>query len=367
MSWRPPLMALLAATLLSGCGDRKATQDRVDGGSPRGDSTNRQHDSSAPTVNAKDSVPTTPEPSPRGTRTASAKRTWDNFPIDAIFFEDPGAQLEEGSRVAASGNPPSPSAPVATDVAPTSPANAADLAAQTNWSELLSDEDLIAEVKEIRNRLEESMGRLETYNGRYREVRVDAAVLAVLAGIAARADFDVPWKRQAVHLRDVAGQLARSANGLGPANYDPAQESFAKLEPLFGGRAGKVDGLDPNPIVDMPWINVADLGRLMQRMNVALEIRIKEAAVDATELRRNVQLVRHEAAVLATLAAVISTSYDGSEDEEYQEYANRLKQEALGLREAAAKGDVDTASQRIAAVRRSCTDCHDDYRFGDDF
>jgi cytochrome c556 len=117
----------------------------------------------------------------------------------------------------------------------------------------------------------------------------------------------------------------------------------------------------------MPWINVAELSRLMQRMNTALEIRIKEAAADLAELRKSGPLVRHEAAMLATLASVISSSYDGSEDEEYQQYAARLKQEALGLRKAVEDGDFAAASKRIAAVGRSCKDCHDDYRFSDDF
>lgn len=360
------LLGLIAVVSAAGCGGR---QDAHKGG--EGPVARREGQSAAsPVKSVGASAEAGRAPEPVTSARATAKRTWDNFPLDAVFFDDPGAELEAPGKVETSkdGRPePAAHAPADSNAASAPLEKPAAAGVPTDWAALMPREELTAEVDEILGRFKQQMVKLEIYNGHYREIRVDASTLAVLAGVVARAETDVAWKAEAVHIRDVAAQLAKQADGLGPSNYGPAHESYEKLESLFGGNRGAVQGLDPNPIVDMPWINVADRSRLMQRMNTALEIRIKEAVASAAEFRKGQALVRHEADALATLAAVISTSYDSSEETQYQTYAAQLKQEALGLRDAATKGDFDTTSQRVAAVGRSCKACHDDYRFGDDF
>lgn len=302
---------------------------------------------------------------------------WGDFPKD-VFFEDPFAELGNGKPTQpgpSSNAAPSAAEQVAKDAdivtppaadAGEAPANqrATHDAASVVWADLIPAEDLLTETNELRLRLAAELGSLAEYNANYRAIRTDAGVLAVLAGIAAQHEGAIPWKAEATRIRDAAAELGASVKGLGDQPYRAAQTAYTKVRDLMDGKATN-DQRSPSPIIDMPWSNVADRSALMRRMKLAQDERIKALTSNEGEFRKNSARIVREAALVAALAQVASTSYDFCDDEMYQTYIRRLRDQSRQLSQAAREFDFAGAGKLTTANLKTCNDCHAEFRFGE--
>jgi hypothetical protein len=296
---------------------------------------------------------------------------WGDFPKD-VFFDDPFAELDESRspKAGADRNGRSVEQPAGeTDnESPLLPAGAAEKhgnqteggpAERVSWAELIPAETLMEETTRVEQSLAGQLSSIAQFNEGYRAVRVDANVLAVLAGIAALHEGPIPWKERAPAIRDAAAEMATSVRGLGERFQKPALARYEAIRGLFAGKALPAG----NAILEMPWSNVADRSQLMRRMKIAQEDRIKPLTADSGEFRKSAASVAREASLLAALAEVISTSYDESGEEAYRRFSRALRDQSRRLAQAARDGDFAQAAELAGANLKACNDCHAEYRF----
>jgi hypothetical protein len=287
------------------------------------------------------------------------------IPKDAwagVFFDAPLTILAEkgpGAPPVGGTSPPAspavdPPAQTAAEVLPEpSPDDAEE------WIVLISGEDLADEAKAIRSSLTDKLRSVGKYSGHYKELRDDAATLAVLAAIAGEHPDPPSWRAWSKYIRDIAAQIARSAVANGDKFYKPTRSAFEKLDSLFSGSKPP----DVEDAADkVPFSEIASRISLMHRLERAfnyLKLTVNTGAIFKKESAK----VAHEGAMIATLSRVIATpGYDDADLDEYRAFARALQQSGLGVAEAVQNDDFAAYTAALDRGSKACTNCHTEYK-----
>jgi len=282
---------------------------------------------------------------------------WSQKTID-VFFPDARQKLvgpKPSWRVSEPGSAePEPSQTASTPAEPTTtPAPA------SNWSKLIAADVLENEVKSSVGPLEVSLGSPSDFKGGgFKEVRERLSVLAAMFSIIADYDGDVRWQRQAKNARET---FARAGLNAKVASDGVLQESRARLEDLEallqGGNVAAASAGDSD------WSELTDRPSLMARMERGETQFLRPAAASPAEFKRLRDKVRQEAQVLAALARLIrGEAYEYADDATYLKYAEALEQQAHEMAVAAEKDQYQEARKAAAAARKTCDECHSEYR-----
>ena len=71
----------------------------------------------------------------------------------------------------------------------------------------------------------------------------------------------------------------------------------------------------------------------------------------------------HEASIVAAIGEVlVQEGMEESEEEDYTVHARSMKQSALDVLAAIELDNYDNAANAVAAITKSCADCHADWR-----
>lgn len=273
------------------------------------------------------------------TGTGSAAMTAANTPVTTT----PAAQ--PGTEPAARAEP--------------SPARPAGTGGSASWIALLGPEGFADESKAIRSNLTAKLQSVGTFNGAYREIQVDAAVLAALAQIAPDYSDAPSWKKNALFVRDVAAELGRESNSVGDKFYKPSREAFDKLDSLLSGSVPP--GLEAGP-AKMQFVNIAPRYPLMKRFERA-QTYLKGSVNNADLLKKEADKVQREAGVIALLAEVIlSEGYDSSDDDLYRELVSGVREGALKVVAAARDQEFDAYTAGLDLMYKACTKCHSEFK-----
>ncbi len=142
-------------------------------------------------------------------------------------------------------------------------ATPAPKAGAADWPSLITGEVLADESKAIKNKLTQQLQDVGWYDRTYKEMRVDATVLVVLAAIAPDVPDTPGWKTNAKFIRDVASEVAAESKANGPKFHKKAKEAYDKLDALLGGSKPP----DVGDAADhVNFSEVADRRYLMKRM-----------------------------------------------------------------------------------------------------
>lgn len=240
-----------------------------------------------------------------------------------------------------------------------SPTPAPPAGGSSDWVSLLGPEGFADESKSIRSNLTAKLQSVGTFNGAYRDIQVDAAVLAALAQIAPDYSDAPSWKKNAVLVRDVAAELGREANSVGDKFYKPSREAFDKLDSLLSGSVPP--GLESGP-PKMQFVNISPRYPLMKRFERA-QTYLKGSVNNADLLKKEADKVLREAGVVALLAQVIlSEGYDSSDDDLYRELVSGVREGALKVVAAARDQEFDAYTAGLDLMYKSCTKCHSEFK-----
>jgi len=325
------------------------------------------------TVNtAPETSSAAPQPSAaKQARTTSARPALGDIPLD-VWFDDPIAVSQQQGAVAApaqvaAGGVVGVTAATSSDAAATTAASStaeSAAAGSGDWNGIIPVEILENEVKRIRGTLNSSMQGVGKYNGAYKEIRVEASVLAALAGIAIAHSEDVRWKDKAKYIRDVSSEVAAKADGLGAKHFEATQAAYEKLEQLLNGNM-PADLEEAAPELD--FSEVAKRGSLMQRMEKSFQF-LRSNVTNEAALKSEADKAIHEATLLAALAQVISTEgYDSTDEEDYKAFVQRMLQANQDIVKAVKNGSFDAFTEANSRNQKACDECHVGYRFADDF
>lgn len=295
----------------------------------------------------------------RPTRGGSKKDS--GIPYDA-FLDDP-LQIAQNNAVIAKPAAPADGGPK--DVPMDKPAepqpNAGAAAGAPSWADYISGETLQDEIKKVRNHLASSFTNPGTYNGTYKDIAVDGAVMAALAGIVTEGGADVSWKANAPFVRNFGSELSKAAVGLGKENFEKSKNAYEKLtSTLSGALPGDAGKAEPK----LPFNETADRAELMKRIEKAKNWMRDNINNDA-KLKGETETITHEASIISALGKVVSTEGYGSTDEkDYQNFVNALITGAQEASAAAKDQNLKKFTDAMNKVSKSCDQCHANYGNG---
>jgi hypothetical protein len=282
-----------------------------------------------------------------------------------VWFNDPIAESQKQGAVAVAAVTPQATAdaPAAAPMPDEKPAEASSGAAG-GWKDFISGEELQDETKKIRIRLTDSLQSVGKYNSHYQDViQIDGAVLAALAGIATTHPDSVPWKEKAKFVRDLAGEVAGKAKGLGAKPFEETQKAYEKLDQLLSGNSPA--DLD-EAAAEIPFSEVAKRGGLMKRMLRADEFIRSNIKTDAA-MKKDAETIMHEARLVAVLVKVCGTpGYASVDEEDYRAFIKRSIDANLDIVKAVKNEDFKAFEDAMNRSKKACDDCHVGYRFADD-
>ncbi|TWT46801.1 cytochrome c [Botrimarina hoheduenensis] len=234
-------------------------------------------------------------------------------------------------------------------------------APQTVWSQRIDEITLETEIKRLAARVAQATRSGAAFKGGESRQAADAlAQVALAMGVIARHDGRPRWRDEAPRLAPHFAASARLADAATDGGYQAAQAAAEELAALVRGERPALAAADETAT---NWGALAPRSSLMRRMKRADEEFLPTALADRRAFRRGAEDVRHEAQVLAMLAtAIVAPGADDADDPGYQAYARQMGTAAERLADAAEQEDLPAATQAAADLRRSCTDCHADYR-----
>lgn len=302
---------------------------------------------------------------PQQAEKASSKRKQDDdeIPLNA-FFDNP-LEVAANSTVvggaAAGSKEPAAGGPAATEKPMADTEKPAATGGAMAWNDFLPMESLLSEVKKVQNRLKASLQNAGTYNGNYKDIAADGAVIAAVAEIAGEHSEDVKWKANAPLIREYGYEMSQAASGLGKDNFEKTKAAFEKIESVL---SGSIPPGAPAAAPKRPFSEVADRGGLMKRIEKARNYMRDNINVEA-KLKAEADSVLHEAMIISTLGKVIAfEDYSSADEADYHGFAEALidgaKETATAVKDQSFKKFTDSMNK----VNKSCDQCHANYGNG---
>ena len=344
--------ALALAAVVVGCG----------GGKPAAQTT-AEKDASPPKAVSKSKEPSrsvndgavASKSSTGSTGGSGVRKSSRGIPYDA-FFDNPLEVANNAAVIAVAKPAVEAGEPVAKPAAdaPKTAAGGGGIV----WADYISIDILQEETKKLRNHLSSVMQKPGDFNKEPKKIGWEGAQLAGLAGIAIEHGEAASWKANARYIRDFGSELSNTAVGPGKENYDKSKVAYEKLTSIFSGSVPADAG---DVAAKRPFHETADRGGLMFRIQDArdwLRLNINNEA----KLKSEKETILHEAALVAALGKIIATEgYGGTDEEEYQKYANDLINGAKEAAGAANDQSFPKFTDAINKIAKSCTECHPKY------
>jgi hypothetical protein len=233
-----------------------------------------------------------------------------------------------------------------------------------DWSKLISTEELLSEVKSIRNDLNSRMVNFGAYKRSTLEIPVFGSTLAFLADIARRQDGDVKWKDKAHFIRALAIEMvdvtSSSTAGV-KKSYDAVNESFLKICDIL-------DSNDPPELpevdVEADFVDFVEMGYLMKRLERGEEW-LKNNTGSEDSLNEKGALAQREVSVVATISESFMTEGFGyNEYEDFAAWAYGMRDAAKTMHKAVPAKAFNEFDEARSKISQSCTACHGVYRNG---
>jgi hypothetical protein len=344
-------VALCLSVLIAGCGPSAST--------PKGPTESAAPVTAKAAPSSEGTSPKLPVADSKHVRTDDNGRKWvGDIPYD-VFFDDPLGIVSNTASVP--GSPPGPTTP-APDPRPRSPTAPASPAAGSapDWKGLISMDQLMDETKRIRNHLTSSLQSQGTYNGNYKDIQVDGAVMAAIAGIVAEHPDSVTWKPNSRFVEAYGQKLYDSAKALGREPYEQSQTAAEGLTAVLSGNL-PADAGDP---MDQPFGAVAHRAGVMKRIEKASEWMRANINSEAV-FKKEKDQVLSESTILTVLAEVVADkSYESADEDDYQNFAKTLFDGGREAVNAAEEQTYPKFQEAINKITKSCADCHANYGNG---
>jgi hypothetical protein len=233
--------------------------------------------------------------------------------------------------------------------------------AGSGWVALISGTTIEDEIKALKLQVDQNVTTPSDFAGKgYKLARRDFSVLAMLFGIAGEYEGEVRWKNDAPAAREVFARTANNAKVGTQQVWAEAKQRKDELTDLLGG-SSPFSGKQAE--AKAPWKDVCGRSPLMQHLENIWEPRLKPALADKGQFTANADKVLRDAEMITAIGHVLAK--DGMADadsEEYVKFCNALRDGAKAIVEGAKSKNYDQAAGGGAAIGKSCTECHENYR-----
>ncbi|MEM7456595.1 MAG: hypothetical protein AAF456_19780 [Planctomycetota bacterium] len=228
------------------------------------------------------------------------------------------------------------------------------------WSQMVPREVIEDEVKALQQQLMVDVTTPGKFKSDYRKARQSYSMLSMLFAVIIQYDTDdVRWKDEAPQAQVAFQRASANARVGSEQSYQSAKARLEELTELV--RGGAFIGQE-SPAEEMDWGNIVDRSPLMRRLEDTRTI-VKPMLSSNTEFKSNLDVILHEASMVAVIGHVLADeNSDDGDDESYQELAIAMKQAAMELVEACRNENYDQAEEAFNLLDNSCQDCHSDWR-----
>ncbi|QGJ71975.1 Hypothetical protein PBC10988_36880 [Planctomycetales bacterium 10988] len=231
-----------------------------------------------------------------------------------------------------------------------------------DWSKWLPADVIQQEVGNLADGSQEAVKNEGFFSSRgFRTTLTNATTLAVLYHAAAKQNASVPWKEQALGLRDQAAEASLYS-------YNQDTEAFEMASKVFQHAMQIKEGAVPAEVPEgnseaIMADDIADFSGVMRRMEIAQRMKLSRWTANEQEFNSQKDQIRHEAYLLAALAQVmLDKSYPLGEEEDYIGWTQTMRDNALRAAQAAENSDYETARTSIVDINLQCDSCHGTYR-----
>ncbi len=283
------------------------------------------------------------------------QKDWNN-----IFFENLFEQGLEGPRPTTMGQTQKNGLANADGSSlPTTDSGSNENSGGFAWSSFIPGDVIENEVKKLQLQLEKDVTTPVRFKSNYAKARQSYSMLSMLFGLIRVYDAEVRWKKYAPEAQVTFKRTADNAKVGTQQSYQSAKRRKDELTDLV--RGGTFTGSDKAPET-LEWPNVVDRSPLMNRLQTGQDT-VKPALANNTEFKKNIDMIRHEAAMFAVIGQILlQEDMDEYDEDEYSEYSNGMSDAAKALVEACKTENYDAASTAFNLIEQSCSNCHDFYR-----
>jgi hypothetical protein len=287
------------------------------------------------------------------------------IPYD-VFYDQPLAIATDTTAI---GNPSTPavasnSTSMPNTPAASAPANAAPAAAAStgsnsvNWKEIIPAPILNEEVKLLRTRLTSNLQTVATFNKAAKPIALDAAILTAMAAVVTVDNDDINWKPKAHFVRDLAFEIASSAEGTGREPFTKCKEPFEKITNMLdGGKPPEIESKETVPFSDVVY--VADM---MKRIELSFNSLKSNFSTEAN-LKGDQATAERELRILMTLGTMMKDpSYDNADAAKYQDFLKRFIGGTEEGIQAVKANNVAGLQSALNQIQKTCSECHLEYR-----
>ena len=290
---------------------------------------------------------------------ANGQKWFGNVPMDA-FFDEPYAIANDTTPIGGSTTTPAVTSQTGTTTETgTVPESAPASLSSDSWNDLITVAELDDEVKTIRNFLNENLQSVSNYNSSMLMIPPKVATLGALAEVAMEHPDAVSWKDDAKYVRDLARKMNSDTLHAGPKDQRRLLELYEAVSDTLN-RSRPADLEEPSETDT--FADVAEMRLLMRRIEEA-EKRLKTEASTDTGLASRKEMVTREAALIATLAKIVTLpGYGYEDDQRFKGYAAEVIQAALAIKIAATDNDFTDYELALTRISTNCSSCHSDYK-----
>ena len=287
------------------------------------------------------------------------------IPYD-VFYDQPLVVASDATPV---GGAPTGVSPAPGDVAmvkpaegPTTPPEApAEAGSKTDWGKVMPLELAIEAVKVARSELNASLQGIPKFNMGLESIRMNSALIGMLAVIVAEHPEAANWKDKAKFIRDLCYKIQGTATEKGSGPHKATQELFEQITGILdGGKPPTMDSAD-----SVPYSETADRADMMKIIDKTMND-LKSNIGDAKRMKDQGGEVTRQLSVMHALGVMMGDlSYDQADNPEYQGYTKNFIDGAAAGVEAVKSDKFEDFQGALSKMNTSCSECHPKFRGGD--
>jgi hypothetical protein len=287
------------------------------------------------------------------------------IPYD-VFYDQPLVVASDATPI---GGGPASVSPTPGDVVmdkpavgPTTPAEApAAAGSKTDWAKVMSLELAQEAVKVARTEVNASLQGVPKYNMGLESIRMNSALIGMLAVIVAEHPEAANWKDKAKFIRDLCYKIQGTATEKGSEKFKETQALFEQITGILdGGKPPEMESAD-----SVPYSESADRADMMKIIDLSMND-LKSNIGDSKRMKERAPEVTRQLAILQAMGVMMSDlSYDQADNPEYQGFTKNFVDGAAAGVEAVKSDKFEDFQGALSKMNTSCSECHPKFRGGD--
>ena len=288
------------------------------------------------------------------------------IPFD-VFYDQPLVVASDATLI---GGGPTPAPPGNTDMAINKPTvdpvkpdvtPVAAAGAKTDWAKVMPLETALEAVKVARSEVNASLQGIPKYNAGIDSIKMNTALIGMLAMIVSEHSEAANWKDKAKFIRDLCLKVQGTASEKGSGPFKATQEVFEQITGILdGGKAPTMESAD-----SVPYVEAADRADMMKIIDKSMND-LKSNIGDAKRMKDQASAVTRQLSVMHAMGVMMGDlSYDQADNPEYQGFTKNFIDGAAAGVEAVKADKFEDFQGALSKMNTSCGDCHPKFRGGD--